>query len=422
MILKVFLEKKNLSEKIKIIYYLMQSIQNNIKIYYVKLSIMVVHKCPNCKNEYHNKIQLDNHITKKSCEKSDVCNKKILPHVCKECGQTFDRKYNHDRHVQTKHINVTHTKKNETTNTINGDEANINIQDSDIKCRDIINNTNNIYVKQYNLKPFCEEDINCLSPHEQLRLLNNKGNLMETIIIQINLNPNVPDNHNCYLTNAKNGQATVFDGKCWKQMTTNAMLEMLCAAREKDLWNIYKSCHMYISPDDAVELNKILIEIGYFLRPDKSNSFHLDSKKILKGAIKTCLANRCNLGIEAHKNTKHLFKEHSDVETPKNNMFEKEGFTIDDVVMKIKRRSEQLEICKLLLGDLSKRLDKEIYDSLELFIDKTYDHADLNTIIILLTESLWKNTQINIQIITKALETQKSMNVFMKEKYPNHFI
>lgn len=392
---------------------------------------MGIHKCPNCKNEYHNKMDLDAHIKKNLCKKSSICKKKITIHKCDECGRLFDRKFSYDRHV--KNVHAEKTTIIDTTNTTISDNiniqnsANINIQKNDVKCRDIIHNTNNIYVNQYDLIPFCKDDASCLTIREQLDiLLNHRGELMKTIIIQINFNPDKKNNHNFFYNDLKSGYGKVFDGKCWKPKKIKSIIDALCTAREKDLWNIFEACQMHISPADVKELKEILTDIGHFLRPDKSNSFHLDSQKLLRSDLKGEFIARCIYGVKAFNSTKHLFKGTPADEVPINDTInnppDNSEYTFDVIAAKVEKTHNLKEIAKSLLESLTERLNKETYNSLELLINKTFDDTNLDIIITLLTESLWKDKQIDTQIIMKAYETRKTIDEFMKKNYPDHFI
>lgn len=63
----------------------------------------MVYICPKCKNEYHNRHDLQIHQKKQLCKKSSVGAKIVEIYECTECGKKFDRKYNHDRHMVNIH-------------------------------------------------------------------------------------------------------------------------------------------------------------------------------------------------------------------------------------------------------------------------------------------------------------------------------
>ena len=369
---------------------------------------MVQYRCDTCLKIFYLKTDYTRHINRKNPCTANTILSPPKSYTCDCCHKVFYRKDCFNKH-RCSGINKIVNNSNNTAvtknNIGNGNNNMIGNSNSTITT----GNNNNICVN-YILAPFCKEDMDCLVFAEKFEVLNS-DNMLETIIIRVNFNPDKFDNHNIFYKDVKNGYGMIYDGKTWKKERINCILEMLCEAREQNLKDIYSQIDFYLSPENKSEINKVLDKVKSLLRPGLGD-FALKNKNMLFAHLKKHMVNNCDLGQTAMLNTNTQAKNYDSVPSSKNNGLSFSAEKIADIERDMKLNSSLKKIIKYLLATLlvNNLIDPKICSEIA-SAGKSPNNVHLRAIVSSLSDTLISNKDINMDIINLRIDQFEDMQI-----------
>lgn len=215
-----------------------------------------MYTCKRCKKEFDRKSNYEYHVNKKyKCkfQTGSKTSKKIM-YPCPKCNKEFTRKYSLDRHLVICKVKV--------VNKIKGHKNLNNIGDFN-NMASKSTNCNNINI---NLFVFSKDGIENISRKDLCSILRSDKNIFESIISNVNLNPDKPQHHNIFYGDTKSSYGEVYEDKKWIKRKIDEILNTLLDAKIEDL-------------------NEILNDMGDFLNKKTRDKIkdaikNIDCKKV----------------------------------------------------------------------------------------------------------------------------------------------
>ena len=383
---------------------------------------MVQYRCDVCCKTFGAKGAYLSHLTRKTPCKTNFY-KDTVPKTffCTDCHREFSRKDCLNKHV-CKPITVKNkiskenticgtTNTNNNTNANANGNANTNINGNGNKS--IVNN----FCINYNLAPFCKEDINCLTLAEKIEVLNS-DNVLETIIIRVNFNPDKINNHNFFYKDVKNGYGMIYDGKTWKKERINCILELLCEAREQNLKDIYAQIDFYLSAEDKTQIKQVLDKVNKLIKP-RFEDYGKKDKNIFFAHLKKHMVNNSILGETAMENTVGLSATELVVATNKPKILQNSTYTIADIERDMRLNAQLKEISLYLITILlkDKIIDFDTYTELSTFVSKTPDNSHIRCAISAFTNAILFNKSINMDIVNNYIDQNNIINNYVDKHF-----
>ena len=247
---------------------------------------MVQYTCEKCFKEFDRKFLFDQHQNRKtSCVGDSKINQKKHINKCKICQKEFSRPDSLTRHYQNCKIKkVSNTIKGENIILVSGDNSN--------------NNSNNISLNGnvfVNMVFFGKDGIKNISPKDLSEILKSNKNIFESLISNVNFNPNKPEHHNIYYGDLKSSYGEVYENKKWAIKKIDEILNTLLDAKTEDLNEIINDMNDFLNKKTR---QKILdaIENADYSKPN--------NRKHLKSYLRAILYNNKEMIIKTRKLTK----------------------------------------------------------------------------------------------------------------------
>jgi hypothetical protein len=247
-----------------------------------------MYTCNRCKKNFDRKSNYDQHLNRmKKCKiiKSiggSKTNKKIT-HKCPKCNAGFTRKYSVVRHLQVC--------KNNINNEINGNK-NLNNIGNFNNLASKSENCNNINI---NLIVFAKDGIKNISTKDLAEMLKSNKNIIESIISNVNLNPDKPQHHNICYSDIKSSYGEVYENKKWIKKKIDEIINVLVDAKIEDLNEILNDMNDFLNENTKKKI-KEAIEIVDYRKPG--------ARKKLISYLKPLLYNHKEMIIKTRKLTK----------------------------------------------------------------------------------------------------------------------
>lgn len=379
----------------------------NIICYFI---IMVEHKCSKCGKIFNRKSSLDNHLNRiNPCAKK---NKPDRQYKCKHCSKAFAKKYNLDRHIKNIH-KITSNVNNNIKNSKNSITHSKNAVIGDINNNFTINNNNQFFLLPFGT--YClDKD---LSIEDRVKIFSSKSGAIETIILKTHLNPELPQYHNCGITDMHVSYGIIYDGNNWVCKPISDIMYNLITNGQKESIELYEQIKNFIQDDVRKVIKDDLHDDKFMLYPHYDHDNKKSQKNLVK-YLKPKFYNQRELVKNSIKNSgkKVIGTEKNDFDTC--NIL-KEGITYQDIeehIRKYKQNKEKIMLKKELALHILDQLDNIIdfkYDELCDKIDKIYDVKIMNIITQLLIQSLCGQIDINKLIIdNKIKEIMKINKIF----------
>lgn len=191
--------------------------------------------CPKCKGKFANNRNLMRHREICVCGGSKTNRKKFK---CQYCTNNFSRKDSLDRHIKMgrceKYNDIKNKQKikgnnNNNTNTTKGKAAPIN---------NIIESPgSNIYNINFTFD-FGKDGTKNISRSDLIEIIKSDDSIFESMIRNVNLNPNKPQHHNVFFGNLQSPYGEVYENKIWVKKKIDEMLDILIDAKREDLEEI----------------------------------------------------------------------------------------------------------------------------------------------------------------------------------------
>lgn len=141
------------------------------------------------------------------------------------------------------------------------------------------------------INPFAEDGIKNLNINEINDILKS-NNLLKSIILKVNFDPNKPQHHNIYYADTKSAYGEVYENKKWTKKNINEIINILIDAKHEDLNEILDSMINIIK---TKTINKIIETI------EKSDCSKTDARKKLVAYLKPILYNNKDIVARTRK-------------------------------------------------------------------------------------------------------------------------
>ncbi len=200
-----------------------------------------MYECPRCEYTCDAITTLKRHLYKqKICNpiKDDIkienidfekCKKNILLHSCENCNEFFTAKSSLNRH-KLKCI------KEEDENSLEYlkqivDKLNQQLQEKDKQINELIKKAGNTF-NTINIYSATNPNLEHLTDNDMYACVNSCMLSVPNLVRTIHFNPEVPENHNIYITNFKNNYIMVFNGKQWEIKDREEIIENMININE----------------------------------------------------------------------------------------------------------------------------------------------------------------------------------------------
>ena len=167
--------------------------------------------CKNCDKYYSRQDSLARHLKKNNCI-----------YACKLCDSAYKSRSGLYKHKKTYHPETIKSKGNK-NNILNNKNKNgligNNNSNNNINSNNISYNILIVPKEKINLVDFGKEDVNIFTKKEINKMLSNKDDFLQKLILFVNFNKKYPQFYNCYYPNEnKNAVFVVINGG-WRQIT-----------------------------------------------------------------------------------------------------------------------------------------------------------------------------------------------------------
>ena len=258
---------------------------------------MVKYTCPKCKTNFANERNLTRH--QKTCGGSKS-NKKT-EFKCKYCANSFTRKDSLDRHIKMNRCKKYESIKNKQKIKGNNNKQNTNItKGRTVTANNIVESPgSNIYNFNFTFT-FAKDGIKSISLKDLSEIVNSKNSIFESMIKNVNLNPNKPQHHNVFYGNMQSSYGQVYENKEWVTKKIDEMLDTLIDAKREDLGEILNEMEDILNKKARNKI-KEAIENMDWMNPR--------ARKKLKSYLKPILYNHKDLIIKTRKLTEEQEEE-----------------------------------------------------------------------------------------------------------------
>jgi hypothetical protein len=234
---------------------------------------MVEHICDKCQKVFDKKSTFVKHINRKN-----PCNENSLE--CNYCDKEFTRKDNlkvhmnkcklkHEANIENQKINVDNSNNNH--NVINKSTLN--------KCTIPVTNIN------ITINPFLCDDMSKLTGKQKLGILKKCYMSIPELIRQINLNQNMPENHNVYISNIKSKYGHINDGQKWILTKVDQLLDDLVSKKKDDIEELLGEYEEELPEKVVDKIRDVIASLEYDPLSDEEETKDTKKKKKFKKQI-----------------------------------------------------------------------------------------------------------------------------------------
>lgn len=266
---------------------------------------MVEYKCEICSRIFYRKFLYDQHKRRKTSCANKKCGSKTEKkndHKCKKCKHTYSRRDSLVRHMKTcKGIKTKGNVNNDINKSIKNNVSEKINENNGLVTNGHANkisykspNSNNVII---NLVIFAKDGTKNISHKDLGDILGSNKNLFESMISNVNFNPNKPEHHNVYYPDLKSGYGVVYEDNKWISKKIDEILNTLLDAKIEDLNEILNDMGDFLNKKSRNKIKKALEEAEHCSTPPGSR------KKLMK-YIKTILYNDKDMIIKTRKLTK----------------------------------------------------------------------------------------------------------------------
>ena len=243
--------------------------------------IKVLYPCNSCKKEFSRKFSLKRHL-QNICKIKEEEKDNLVELLNAEIKQLKEE-------LLSKDVNIS----NNTTNTTNNNMAtNQQINNG------TVNNNNSVNINNFYLLPYGKENMDHLKDNDYKFIINKGFNSVNTLLKKVHFNEKVPENHNVFIGNIKNGDISVFDGKVWNLKDKKEFLD--------DLYDNKKN--MLVDKFEELEEDLPDFTVNKFMRFQNDEKSDKISGK-LKKEMKFTLYNKRHMPLDIINKNKPIIEE-----------------------------------------------------------------------------------------------------------------
>jgi uncharacterized C2H2 Zn-finger protein len=233
------------------------------------------YQCEKCEKVFKLKTDYTRHLARKNpCNFVDP--KKELE--CEFCHKKYTRQFTLKRHQ------LSCPKKVE--NISIGDNSNHNT---------VLNQSNHNIINPsitINIVPFLGENMDKLTIKDKKGILKKCYMAIPELIRQVNFNPNIPENHNVFISSIKSKYGNVNDGKKWIIMKVDQLLDDLINKKKDDIEDLLEEFEDEIPEKVINKIREVITSIDYDpMDEDVKDKKLMKFKKLIKDEVKMLLYN-----------------------------------------------------------------------------------------------------------------------------------
>ena len=244
---------------------------------------------------FNRKYDLERHMNRiTDCVTGSKTKKIKKNHSCKDCKQKFTRKDALMRHTKICKKKINKIMNNNNSNILNTKGKTNNLALKSANCNNKINIENVI------IFTFGKDGIKNISPKDLSKIINSNDSIFESMVRNVNLNPNKPQHHNVFYGNMQSSYGQVYENKEWVTKKIDEMLDTLIDAKREDLGEILNEMEDILNKKARNKI-KEAIENMDWTNPR--------ARKKLKSYLKPILYNHRDLIIKTRKLTEEQEEE-----------------------------------------------------------------------------------------------------------------
>jgi hypothetical protein len=184
-----------------------------------------------------------------------------------------------------------------TNNNVNGETSNI-INNNDNKGT-INNNITNIKIV---INPFLSEDMSKLTDKQKVNILKKCYMSIPELIRQINFNPNIPENHNMYISDMKSKYGHINNGKKWIIAKVDQLVNDVINKKKDDIEDLLEEFVDELPEKVIDKIRDVIASLEYDpLSEEIKDKEKINFKKRIIDEVKIMLYNNKDIAIETRK-------------------------------------------------------------------------------------------------------------------------
>jgi hypothetical protein len=254
---------------------------------------MVEYKCEKCEKIFDAKGAYIRHINRKNpCD--DIGSQ------CKYCEREFSKRSYMKIHMEK--CKEKHPEKAITT--INKDSSNDTITNN-IKTMNHSTVNNNII--KITINPFLQDDMSKLSDKQKISIMKKCYMALPELIKQVNFNPNIPENHNMYISDIKSKYGRINDGKKWIIEKVDKLVDDVISKKKDDMEDLLDEFADDI-PEKVIDKIRDVIETLDYdpLSDDIKDKEKIKFRKKIIDEVKMMLYNNKDVVLETKNKNKKV--------------------------------------------------------------------------------------------------------------------
>jgi hypothetical protein len=238
-------------ENVNVVNYAKQTPHKNINV--------PIFTCEHCKKEFTLKTNLQRHLNRKT-----TCYERKDRLTCKTCNVVFTRLGSLNEHMKTnKHIN----------------NLTKIVDDKNIK---VSGGTNISTINAINVVPFCKEKLDSLTDEQKKQFLSQTKMSIRELVKLLHLNPNLPQNHNVYISNMRSKYGHIYDGEQWIVKDANDIMDDFLEKKCNDIEELLKQYEKSLPENVTQTLKEMVDNLAY---DEESGDPDGKEKKIFKKRV-----------------------------------------------------------------------------------------------------------------------------------------
>jgi hypothetical protein len=258
---------------------------------------MVEHICEKCNKVFHQKSKYVLHINRKNpCDQTGT--------KCNICEKEFCRKDYFKKHVEKCKL-----KNPEKYNKIINNENNIANVNGPVVNGDNNNVTSTNNIINITINPFLQDDMSKLSDKQKINILKKCYMVIPEIIKQVNFNPNIPENHNMYISNITSKFGKINNGNKWIIEKVDKLIDDVISKKKDDIEELLEQFEEEIPEKVIDKIRDVMETLDYDPLSDEiKDKQKIKFRKKIIDEVKMLLYNNKDIPIKTSKKIENKAK------------------------------------------------------------------------------------------------------------------
>jgi hypothetical protein len=253
---------------------------------------MVEYSCDKCHKQFHQKSNYLAHINRKNpCDQVDP--------ICEYCDKKFCRKSYLKEHIEKCKLKKD---KHNTDNILSGNSDFVNYNNISKSTINTTKNTINIIIN-----PFLSDDMSKLTDKQKTNILKKCYESIPELIRQVNFNPDMPENHNVYISNIKSSYGHINDGKKWIITKVDNLINDLISKKKDDIEDLLEEFADQLPEKVIDKIRDVIASIEYDpMADDVKDKDKMKFKKRVLDEVKMLLYNNKEIPQATREKSKKI--------------------------------------------------------------------------------------------------------------------